>query len=243
MTDIHSHIIFNVDDGSKSIEESLALLKKMKEAGFDNIITTPHYIANSEYNANNDLKLTKLKSIKRAISKQKLDINIYLGNEIYINNHMLDDLKKGNAYSLNNSKYLLFEIPFHNQILNLSDIIHELKIAGYIPILAHPERYDFFQDNPKLIDELKADGLLLQCNFASILGFYNRRSKKLMKYLLKKRYVDYLGTDVHRINNTYTLDHMDKILKKISKITGPEYLTEILKNADDILKEESMNSL
>ena len=241
MTDIHSHVIFDIDDGCKNLEESIALLKEMKKAGFDNVIATPHYIANSEYNSNNKNKLAQMKAIKKEIAKQKLDINIYLGNEVFINDQIANDIKKGNIYTLNNSKYLLFEIPFHSQILNLNDILHELRIAGFIPILAHPERYDFFQDNPQLIDQLKEEGLLLQCNYGSILGFYNKKSKKLMKYLLKKRYVDYLGTDVHRLNKIDTLNNIDKILKKISKIAGADYLAQILKNADDILKEESIN--
>ena len=241
MTDIHSHLIFNVDDGSNSLEESIELLKKMKDAGFDNVIITPHYIENSDYNANNSIKLKRLKTLQAAAKKEKININLYLGNEAYISSRMLDNIKKGNISTLNNSKYLLFEIPFHNQIINFEDAIHEMQVAGYTPILAHPERYDYFQDNPKLIDKLKETGILFQCNFASITGFYNRRSKKLMKYLLKKRYVDYLGTDVHHISRTYTLDNIDKILKKIRRIAGEEYLNKMLKNADDILKEESIH--
>ena len=241
MTDIHSHIIFDVDDGSSNIEESIELLKRMKEAGFDNIIMTPHYIEKSKYCSINKEKLKKLETLKKAVKKEKLDINLYLGNEVYISNNIVKDIKDGKIYTLNNSKYLLFEIPFHSQILNLEDIIHEIKVAGYIPILAHPERYDYFQDNKKLVDSLKENGLLFQCNFASITGYYNKKSQKLMKYLLKKGYVDYLGTDVHHINKTYTLDNMDKILKKISRIAGADYLARILKNADDILKEESMH--
>lgn len=240
MTDIHSHIIFDVDDGSKSIEESIELLRQMKEVGFDNVIMTPHYIANAEYDATNDIKLEKLEILRNEVKKEKIDINLYLGNEIYISNHILEDIKDGNIYTLNNSKYLLFELPFHNQILNLEDTIYELKISGFTPILAHPERYDYFQDNYRLVDKLKEEGLLFQCNFASITGFYNKRSQKLMKYMLKKGYVDYLGTDIHHTYKAYTLEKFALIKKKIIKIAGEDYYNKIIENGNNILKEESI---
>ena len=118
MTDIHSHIIFDVDDGSSSIEESIKLIKELKNAGFDNIIMTPHYIEGSEYSSENEEKLTKLALLKEEVKKQNIDINLYLGNEIFINDHIIEGIKEDKIYTLNNSKYLLFELPFHN--LNLT---------------------------------------------------------------------------------------------------------------------------
>ena len=238
MTDIHSHLIYNVDDGSQSIEESIELLKKMADVGFDNVIITPHYIHGASYAIPNKEKINKLNKLKNEVKKNNININLYLGNEIFISDYIVSDIENGNIYTLNNTKYLLFELPFHNQILNLSDIIYEIKLASYEPILAHPERYDHFQDNYKLIDELKKEGLLFQCNYASIVGYYNKRSQKLMKYLLKKGYVDYLGTDIHRINKTFTLDNFDKIKKKIVKITGKDYFNKIMANCDKLVKEE-----
>ena len=147
MTDIHSHVLYGIDDGSRSIEETIQLLGKMEEVGFQNVIATPHYIEKSEYDANNQEKLRLLEIVRKAIKEAGLRINVYLGNEIYVNDHISDLVKSGEVYTLNNTKYLLFEIPFRNQILNIKDIIHEIKMAGYIPILAHPERYLYFQDD------------------------------------------------------------------------------------------------
>ena len=240
MTDIHSHLIYDIDDGAKTIEESIELIKKMQEIGFKNLIITPHYIDNSEYSVNNSEKIKRLNTIKDEVKKQKININLYLGNEIYINHNIVDKIKDKQISTLNGSKYFLFELPFHNQILNLSDIIYEMKIAGLIPILAHPERYDYFQKNYKLLDELKKEGLLFQVNYASIIDYYGKKSKKLMKYLLKKGYVDYLATDIHHISSTIVFDNFDKIEKKIINIIGEENYQKILKNADNILKEESI---
>jgi len=236
MTDIHSHIIFDVDDGSKSIDESIQLLKMLKSVGFDNVIATPHYIENTEYCSYNPEKLEKLAILREELAKQNVGINLYLGNEIFINDHIIESIQEGKAYSLNNSKYLLFELPFHNQIIGLTDIVYEMKVAGYIPILAHPERYSYFHDNYALVDELKEEGLLFQCNFASILGYYGKESEKLLKYMLKNRYVNYLGTDIHHTSKAYTIEHFKKIDKMFNKLAGKEYYQEIINNGDNLVK-------
>ena len=237
MTDIHSHILFNIDDGSKSIEESIELLKKLKEIGFNNVILTPHYIEGSEYSNNNQVKNKRLKELKKELSNQKIDINVYLGNEIFINNNIYELIKNGEIKTINNTRYILVELPFHNQIMNLEDIIYELKIKGLIPIIAHPERYTYFQKNYKEIDKLKEEGFLFQGNYSSILGYYGKDAQKLFKYMLKKQYIDYLGTDIHRINQTYVVDNFKKIEKHIIKASSNEYYNKIKENNNNIFKE------
>lgn len=237
MTDIHSHLIFNVDDGSRSITESIELLKRMKDVGFDNVIITPHFISNTEYSSSNKLKLRRLEEIKEELKNNNIDINVYLGNEIYINRNIDELIQDGEIYPLNNSNYLLIEFPMHNMVNNFEDILYELRCKGYEVIIAHPERYTYFQEDPSLIRPLVEDGYLFQCNYASILGFYGHGSEKLMKYMLKNGYVHYFGTDIHRLEKTYTLDNFEKIKKKIIKITGEDYFDEIISNCDNLVGE------
>ena len=236
MTDIHSHILFDVDDGSRNIDESIELLKKMYELGFKNVILTSHYIEGSEYCCENKEKKIKFKEIQKKLDEQDIDINIFLGNEILINNNIYDLIKTGKIHTLNNTRYILVELPFHNQIINLEDVIYELKIKGLIPIIAHPERYSYFQDNYKEVDRLREEGFLFQANYASILGYYGKESQKLLKYMLKKHYIDYFGTDIHRTTKTFVLDNFEKIEKQIVKITKKDYYEEIKQNCDDVLK-------
>ena len=235
MTDIHSHIMFGVDDGSSSIEESLNLLRELKSVGFDNVILTPHYINGDTYSVPNDEKVRRLNILKEEVRKNHIDINLYLGNEIFISKNMIHDIEVGNACTLNHSKYFLFEIPFHNKINYLLDFVYEIRYNGYIPILAHPERYTYFQENYSLVDDLKEEGVLFQCNYASILGYYGKNAEKLMKYMLKKKYVDYLGTDIHCTNQKSIIHLFSKIEKKIKKITGDEYYSSIMKNNDSLI--------
>lgn len=237
MTDIHSHILFDVDDGSRNLDESIELLKKMKEIGFTDVILTPHYINGSEYSCDNVCKRKRYKIIKGELEKENININIYLGNEVFINNNIYDLIKENVIHTLNNTRYVLIELPFHNQIVNLEDIIYELKIKGLIPIIAHPERYSYFWENYKEVDRLREEGFLFQGNYASILGFYGKESQKLFKYMLKNKYIDYLGTDIHRTTKMYTLDNFKKIEKHIIKITKQDYYDKIQENNNNILKE------
>lgn len=237
MTDTHSHILFGIDDGSSSLKESIELLKKMKDTGFNNVILTPHYIEGSVFNANNIDKMNRYEMLLEELEKQNIDINIYLGNEIFISNNILSNIKRNQIFSLNNTKYLLIELPFHNKILNLEDIIYEIKIKGYIPIIAHPERYTYFQENKDLIDKLREEEVLFQANYASILGYYGKSSEKLMKYMLKKGYIDYLGTDIHHLNKLYVLDNFSKIKKHIIKYTGSDYFNQIIDNCNSLIND------
>lgn len=237
MTDAHSHILFGIDDGSSSLKESIELLKKMKDTGFNNVILTPHYIEGSVFNANNIDKMNRYEMLLEELEKQNIDINIYLGNEIFISNNILSNIKRNQIFSLNNTKYLLIELPFHNKILNLEDIIYEIKIKGYIPIIAHPERYTYFQENKDLIDKLREEEVLFQANYASILGYYGKSSEKLMKYMLKKGYIDYLGTDIHHLNKSYVLDNFSKIKKHIIKYTGSDYFNQIIDNCNSLIND------
>ena len=236
MTDIHSHIMFGVDDGSSSIEESLNLLRELKSVGFDNVILTPHYINGDTYSVPNDEKIRRLNILREEVRKNHIDINLYLGNEIFISKNMIHDIEVGNACTLNHSKYFLFEIPFHNKINYLIDFVYEIKHKGYIPILAHPERYTYFQDNYSLVDDLKEEGVLFQCNYASILGYYGKDAEKLMKYMLKHRYVDYLGTDIHHIHSSFVIDNFKKIEKHLKRIAGEGYYQKIMDSNDNLLR-------
>ncbi len=237
MTDTHSHILFNIDDGSNNIEESIAILKEMAKVGFKHVILTPHYIEGTEYSVTNEEKDIRFALLEKRIKEENLDITIHLGNEIFLHNNLIASIEGAKCYGLNKSNYLLVELPFHNQIRGLIDILYEFKVKGYIPIIAHPERYTYLQDNPDLVDKLKEEGTLFQCNYSSILGYYRKDAERLMKYMLKKHYVDYLGTDIHHINKAFVLDNFDKIKKNIIKITGDEYFNEIMENCSNLIKE------
>ena len=240
MVDTHNHILFDIDDGCRNIEESITLLRKMEELGFNKIILTPHYIKGTNLIANNNEKEYKLNQLKEKIKENKINIELYLGNEIFITDNIIELLKNDNVSSINNSSYVLIELPFENEIIGLSDILYELRYNKLIPIIAHPERYTYFQNDISKIESLRDEGILFQVNYSSILGFYGKKAKKTMKYLLKNGYVDFFGTDIHRTSKTYVLDKFKKIEKKITRIIGKDEYKEIVKNGKRIINNEDV---
>lgn len=235
MTDVHSHILFGIDDGSRTISESIELLKKLKSVGFNNVILTPHFILDSTYNSNYEANIKIYNELKERIISENIDINIYLGNEIFIDKNVPTLLEKNIITSLNGTKYVLVEFPMHNKLLNIEDILYEIRSKGYEVVIAHPERYDAFKEDYSIVDTLREDGFLFQSNYSSILGYYGKDSIKLLKYMLKRHYIDFLGTDIHRIEKTYVIDNFKKIEKHIIKVTGSEYYNKIQLNNNKLV--------
>ena len=235
MTDVHSHILFGIDDGSRTISESVELLKKLKSVGFNNVILTPHFILDSTYNSNYESNIKIYNELKERLLNENIDINIYLGNEIFIDKNVPTLLEKNIITSLNGTKYVLVEFPMHNKLLNIEDILYEIRSKGYEVVIAHPERYDAFKEDYSIVDTLREDGFLFQSNYSSILGYYGKDSIKLLKYMLKRHYIDFLGTDIHRIEKTYVIDNFKKIEKHIIKVTGSEYYNKIQLNNNKLV--------
>ena len=235
MTDVHSHILFGIDDGSRTISESVELLKKLKSVGFNNVILTPHFILDSTYNSNYEANIKIYNELKERLINENIDINIYLGNEIFIDKNVPTLLEKNIITSLNGTKYVLVEFPMHNKLLNIEDILYEIRSKGYEVVIAHPERYDAFKEDYSIVDTLREDGFLFQSNYSSILGYYGKDSIKLLKYMLKRHYIDFLGTDIHRIEKTYVIDNFKKIEKHIIKVTGSEYYNKIQLNNNKLV--------
>ncbi len=228
MIDVHSHLLYGIDDGTRTIDESVTIISKLNNVGVKDIILTPHYINGSVYNSPKQNNLKLLKSLKEKLEVNNIDTNLYLGNEIYIDDMIYELVKSKTISSLNNSKYLLIEIPMSGVYDKYYDIFLDLINKGYKVVLAHPERYYAFQKNFDLIYELIDIGVLLQCNVGSILGEYGKGAKKVMKRLLKEDLVFCFGTDIHRDKNDYNF--LEKAKKKVSKYAENEKLKDLFYN-------------
>lgn len=225
MVDIHSHILNNIDDGSKSITESINMLKGLYENGVTDVILTPHYVMDSFYQNSIETKEKLFNKLKEEIKKNNIPINIYLGNEIYIDKDIKDKINK-EALSLNNSNYILLEFPMNGIYNNSYGIISGLIERGYKVILAHPERYLTVKEDIKVLDEYKEMGVLFQSNIGSYFGDYGKTAKKTFKKLLKMKYISFIGTDSHSQN--YNFKNIEKFRKKLSKVVDKNYLNDIL---------------
>lgn len=235
MIDFHTHILPNLDDGAKSIEETFTLIKEAKEAGFTKIISTTHYFE-GYYESNNIERKTWIDNLNSKIE----DVKLYLGNEIFISDKIIEFIKENKAATIGNSKYVLFELPMNNKPMNLKETIYKLQDAGYVPIIAHPERYAYIQENPNLLVELIEMGALFQANYGSIIGVYGNKPKEAIKKLLKNNMIHFLGTDVHRPNSIYV--KMPLILSELKKVISEDTFKKLsLENAQKVLDNQDID--
>ena len=206
MKDIHNHLLYGIDDGSDSLDTSIHLLNDLKHRGVTDIVLTPHYIIGTDYNINNSSKIEIMNELQK-----HTDIKLYMGNEVFIDNNILEYIKKGEISTINNSRYLLMELPLDEKLESANEIIFRLRDGGIIPVIAHPERYHYLsiKDMEKLIDQ----GCLFQGNISSLIGKYGKSAKKNLELLIRKHMIHVLGTDIHL--HVFDIEKCKSILKKL----------------------------
>ena len=204
MIDIHTHIIPFVDDGSSSLEDSLAMVKHEISIGVDTIICTPHHIKHRYEKSVEEIK-TNFNLLKAEVEKQNLPVKLLLGQEICYTHRedILSFLNEGKLLTLNNSKYVLLEFSFTREPEDITDIIYNFSIKGYKVIVAHVERYEWISLD-KVVN-LKNEGALIQINSGSLVGQTTWKEKRFVKKLLKRNLVDIIASDVHSFRKS-TLD-------------------------------------
>ena len=224
MIDVHSHILPNIDDGSRSIEETFNLIKEAKEAGFEGIVCTSHYMENY-YETNRPEREVWINAIHENLENKNIDMNLYLGNEIYMSDNIIELLEDGKATTMNDTSYVLFELPMNAEPMNLYDMVYEMQQYKIVPILAHPERYSFVQTDPELIYDLIDKGVLMQANYGSIIGQYGKKAQMRVQKFLENNMIHMLGTDVHRQNTIYP--KIPEIILELKSLIGEEKVKEL----------------
>lgn len=196
VTDVHSHLIPGIDDGAKSLEESIQLILGLKELGFKKIITTPH-IMYDYYRNNSEIILSGLMRVREALKLHKIEIEIDAAAEYYLDEHFekLIDNKDLLTFGEN---MVLFELSFFEEPKLIDKLIFDLQLNGYKPVLAHPARYTYMhKNNYKRYHELVDKGVLLQVNLGSIAGNYGPEVSKAAAYMADKNMISLLGSDTH----------------------------------------------
>jgi len=239
MIDFHTHILPNIDNGSRNIEETFNLIKEAKEAGFEGIVLTSHY-KEGYYETDTPEREVWVNAITENLRAKGIDIKVYLANEIYITDNMMELLEAGKASTINNTCYVLIDLPLDEEPMNLYQVIYSLQENKLIPVIAHPERYTFVQSEPELVYDLIQKGVLMQCNYGSIIGQYGKKAQIIVKKLYENNMVHFLGTDVHKQNTIY--ERIPEILPQISEIIGEEKLKEITTlNAQKVLENKRID--
>jgi tyrosine-protein phosphatase YwqE len=216
--DLHSHLIPSIDDGANDIDESISLIKSLKELGYQKLITTPHIMFDTYKNDANIIK-QGLNLINDRLIQENIDIDIDIAAEYYIDDGFLDKLQNDQILSIN-GKYLLFETSYISKPIQLEDTMFAISSAGYVPLMAHPERYRYIKDFKQEYARFKDLGVMFQVNINSFGGYYGKDAYAKAMFLSKEGMIDFLGSDTHHIKQT-------QILKKV--LSSKEY-KEIFKN-------------
>jgi tyrosine-protein phosphatase YwqE len=196
-TDIHSHFIPGIDDGSPDMETTISLIKEMQGLGFKKVITTPHVMSDF-YKNTSDIILKGLTDIRSELKVQNINMEIEAAAEYYIDYDFEQKIGKEKFLTFGDN-YILVELSFMEAPKNLFDIIFKLQLEGYKVVLAHPERYAFFSMDD--YEELVNRGVLLQINWLSIIGYYSPQIEQKTKDLISADMVSFIGSDCHNMNH------------------------------------------
>lgn len=202
--DIHSHLIPGIDDGVQTVEESVAMIRKMQDLGFRQLYTTPHIIWDC-YKNTPEIILSGLEEVRKACIEEGLTIEINAAAEYFIDEHFVEMLQvPGSLLTLPGNRVLV-ELPYSTPLMNTSETLFSIIEQGYTPILAHPERYTYFYSDPSVYKKLCSQGCELQVNVLSLGSYYGDNVHKMAEWLLKNRLITFLGSDAHR------MQHLDLI--------------------------------
>lgn len=199
-SDIHTHILYGVDDGAKDLKDSMELITEEWEQGVNRIIMTPHY---GPKFGSPDKKLleNRFAVIQEEARKYYPDMELYLGSELYYQRDTIQDLKEGKALTLAGSKYILVEFGVSDSYSKILQAIQDFIYAGYLPIIAHVERYEAVRQHLDRAKELVKTGAYLQINASSFLGGFLNKTTAFCNKLLKEDLVYFIASDCHDLKN------------------------------------------
>ena len=206
-TDLHSHLIPGIDDGAPDMKTSLKLISGMIELGYNKLITTPHIMQDVYPNTRDDI-LRGLDHLRIAAKNQGFEVEINAAAEYFLDDHVAELLKNKTPLLTIKSNMVLVEFSMVNPSLGLKEILFEMQMMGYQPIIAHPERYCYLDRAREFFDELKTANCLFQLNLLSLGNYYGRTATELAHYLIKKDYYDLIGSDLHNSHHLEALQNL-----------------------------------
>lgn len=193
--DMHSHFIPGIDDGAKTISESLEMLRGMKDAGYRKVITTPHIMSDFFRNTP-EIIHSGLSKLREAAASAGIEIEIEAAAEYYFDFELEQKLDQGKLLTFGDA-YLLFEVSYMNAPDGLEGVVFKMQTQGYKPVLAHPERYPYWFRDLKNFEKLKDKGVLFQLNINSLTGYYSPATLKIAEQMIDKGWYEFIGSDCH----------------------------------------------
>ncbi|MBA2498124.1 MAG: histidinol phosphatase [Chitinophagaceae bacterium] len=200
VTDMHSHLLPGIDDGAPDMSVSLQLIRGLAELGFKKFYTTPHIMWDMYPNTREDI-LVRIVELRNTVKENNINIDVNAAAEYYIDEHFRQLLDEKKPLLTIDKNMVLVEFSLASPPLELKEVLFEMQLQGYQPIIAHPERYLYLEHSKHFYDELKDFGCLFQLNLLSLGGFYGRAVQDFSQYLAKKEYYNLVGTDMHHLRH------------------------------------------
>jgi tyrosine-protein phosphatase YwqE len=224
--DLHSHLIPGIDDGAPDLDTSIRLIRGLMELGYKKIITTPHSNGSGFPNTPEIIRAGEAQVVAE-LRRQQLSVELHAAAEHLIDDRFTEALEAGRPFLTLKDNLILVELSFVVPAINLKEVLFDLQLKGYLPVLAHPERYLYFKANKAWFDELRNLGCLFQLNLLSFTGYYGREVRELADYLVKKKYIDFLGTDLHHERQLKLLGSSPRLERRVGKLLD----TGLIRNA------------
>lgn len=220
MIDIHAHVLPSLDDGPKTIEESLEMCRIASKDGIRKMVATPH-VFNGVYNPNKQEILEKVEHLNNLLNENNIDFEVLPGADVHLHEEIIEGLKKDEILTINNGgRYLLLEFPAQIIPIEARQVIFKLQVAGIQTIITHPERNLAVQNAPEVLTGFIDGGAFLQVTAQSVTGEFGSREKKCAHWLLKHDMVHVLATDAHSTKSRPPI--LSLAVKKASKLLGEE---------------------
>lgn len=237
MIDIHTHILPGVDDGSDSMATSIQMARMAAKCGVTTIVATPHCNIEGEYeNYESYIQEEIVQEFRQELKDQNINIDIVAGMEVYATEEVPELLLSGNIITLNYSRYLLIEFDFRENPSLIDYVLDEIRNQGLRPIIAHPERYPYVQDNPCIVYDWIYQGCSLQVNKGSILGSFGSKARNVAHYLMNQNLVSFIASDAHGMGRRTT--NLGTTYQYISDHYSDEYADILFKeNPNRVLED------
>jgi len=216
-SDMHSHLIPGIDDGAPDMDTCIHLIRGMHELGYQKIITTPH--VQWEIYKNSSEEITNgYHKVHERLKQERIGVEFSAAAEYFLDDHFDELISQDEPLLTFKENLVLVEFSFIMQPTDLKDKLFRLQIKGYQPVIAHPERYLYFGVHKNWYDELKNLDCLFQLNLLSLCGFYGKKQEELAQYLIKKKYVDLIGTDLHNARHLFVIKSSSSIMDSAKKL-------------------------
>jgi protein-tyrosine phosphatase len=198
--DMHSHLLPGIDDGSPDMETSIGLIRGFQRLGFKKIITTPHILWEM-YPNTPEIINSKVQEVRDELKNQGVDVELHAAAEYYIDEHFAASLNRREKLLTLKDNRVLVEVSTITAPFDMKEVLFEMQMQSYQPVIAHPERYIYLKQNKEFFEELRDSGCLFQLNLLALIGHYGTSVQELASWLMKNEFYEYAGTDLHHFNH------------------------------------------